>query len=167
MAGMKSGFAHSCITRLAGWFLLAIFVLGHLPLLPLGTAAVAALDGGHRVELCSTASGVSVILRHDHAGALHRHVGLMALIAGDDSTGPHEDHRLVFGSSVNVQAEEVKGTRAATLQCGVTVAWMPVSFRELRLDRVAAKTSAPELPCGVPIDPAAMQSGGRCRHLLI
>ena len=119
---MKTTAAPRLIRRFAGLILLAVFGAGQLSLLPLLAAAVAVLDGEHRVELMAGSEGVRLALRHDHGPggdvtqlpAWHHHGGLMRIIAGDDARGPHPDHQLLFTAASSLAKEQETRVPAAT-----------------------------------------------------
>ena len=72
--------------------LLVAFLLGHTPLLPVSAGLVAALEGGHAVELSQSRSGVALTLHHERCDDPARRPGHAPAVDLTASLAPGRGH---------------------------------------------------------------------------
>jgi hypothetical protein len=143
---MKPNAVTALLSRLAGLFLLVAFGAAQVQLMPLITVMAAEVDGGHRVEVCASLSGVHIVLHHPRTagGGVapgHVHHGLLCVIAGNDGSTSHPDHEFTFASCSNaVEAKSQSGTGTWTV--GIAVEWAEAR-KPVLLDRIEKAAGPP------------------------
>ena len=100
-------------SRLVAVLCLLAYLFGATPLLPMGTALVAWLDGDHYVSLNTQDNGLKIVLHHDNANTrtalTHSHclvAGALVLMS-KPSCSSEPDHVLSFRNGSSTALREV------------------------------------------------------------
>ena len=118
----------------AGWLVLLAMAAVQTPVLPLLTAAVGIMGGGHAIDIRCERGRIAVALRHDRSGADadhlppgHRHSGLVLLVAGASDSPSHPDHILNF-DSLSAVAETDRPTEPYAPDCPEAISSPELAF---------------------------------------